>query len=709
MKIINSMVDQQLLNQMKDLIIRTTDEGAYDKLLGWNCLFGAEASVRNMEEQYNLKYPGEVLERYEERCGGGRSQTLALALALAETKPLLGQTMFVGTQYKDFMRKVRELSKDDFCMYCILLLLTERAEEEKQLFDGIRSHVCTGIEELIFAVYVLQNTKDAWEAVKKYGSCFLGKGRKQKAYGNVRLYIWLLRQFAEDIRKCRGKDVNVLKALLELSCKYVKKETTIWNRLQEAGYSAQEILYLNLLIPGEFNTPKALKQDSITMERMALAGVRELFNSEIIEDPSLFGFCGELIKKYRRYNICLEGKAGILESLNDGVQIKNKGLFQYLYKRKIKENLPEKWFYTDFGKQGGCSIHTWMDPDEFTELFGASMIYYKDIDIDIWLKNYQECTGKCYSDIFWKADNYKVRSVFELFVSKKKINFEYLLEEYSDDEKQLPEKELGEKWSAMRNNITSAVGRLNTHEAYLFWDAFDKKFGISHLDTFLLHNNTVLNAVGIESYSRCFRYLNFKENILTAMEQTKLFDWVEQEVYKKVPDQYDRFLYTFLMMDTAKKIFPEESRELFYMIKEDVSETEKYSLCQKYYTESEWNVFQENEKKRKEEQKRKQKQAELEEYKEEVYKELQGAGKESEVIEKITERMPGYSWEGEKAAVCLELLKEHLRPVGYAKRNTIARLAEKLFRRFEYKKIELKEVLDILGKMEVTDDESTED
>lgn len=97
MILFEKIIDQALLNQMKDLIIRMTDKEIPEKIL-WDCLFKEEKAKGRIQEQYNLKYPGEVLERYEEHCGGGRNQTIALALALAETKPFLSPTMFIGTQ-----------------------------------------------------------------------------------------------------------------------------------------------------------------------------------------------------------------------------------------------------------------------------------------------------------------------------------------------------------------------------------------------------------------------------------------------------------------------------------------------------------------------------------------------------------------------------------------------------------------------------------
>lgn len=711
MEIFQSRIDQKLLHQMKDLIIRMADKSSRGESAEWNCLFEEKKAESSMEEQYGLKYPGEVLERYEERCGKEKNQTLALALALAETKPILNQAMFVGSQYKNFIRKVRKQAEDDFLLSCILYLLTEGADEEVQLYDRIMRHTYANVQEVIFAAYVLQNRADAWDIVKTHSGIFRGNSRTYKVYGNLQIYVWVLQQFYQDIRKCRQKDIYILKVLLELPCKYVKKDSELWGRLGEAGYSDQEILYLNLSLPGKLLIPKVLNQDSITMERMALAGVRELLEAETIENASLFSLCRTLIKRYRRYDIRLEGRGGILESLGQNIRINDKALFQYLYKRKAEAELPESWFYADFGRQEWCGIHEWMGSDEFIKLFGDSMITHSNAEIDIWLENYRMCIGKSYGDFFWNSNGSNVQEIFQMLISKKRIDLETLLDEYAEDEKQLPEKELSEKWSVMRSNISSAVSGLDSHEAYLFWEAFDKRYGILKLDAFLLQRDTVLKAVRIDLYYQHFERMDFKKKILFRQEQSRLFEWVEQEVYRKLPERYEEFLCAFLMKDIAKLIFPKESRELFDMIRDDVPNTEIYALCRKYYTESEWKSFQEKEDQRKAEQERKEKRERLEAFKNEAYKKIRGFKKENDVFEWIADALPHYyGGEKEKVAICLDLLVVHMNPVGLAKKETIVKLAERLFHQFEYGRIQLKEVLDLLGRMEVIeDDEPAED
>lgn len=116
----------------------------------------------------------------------------------------------------------------------------------------------------------------------------------------------------------------------------------------------------------------------------------------------------------------------------------------------------------------------------------------------------------------------------------------------------------------------------------------------------------------------------------------------------------------------------------------------------------------EKEEEQKAEQKRKQKQADLEVFQKDVYQKIQEAERECDVLDGIIQMMPYLRLETEKMYICLELLRERLQPVGYVKRRTIVMLADKLFFQFLNKKMGLKEVLGILGKMEVLEDESTE-
>lgn len=70
---------------------------------------------------------------------------------------------------------------------------------------------------------------------------------------------------------------------------------------------------------------------SITIERMALFGLKELINAKEIEDPGLLPFCESLLKDYESYDIHIDGAEGILSSLIGNVHIRDRQMYQYLY------------------------------------------------------------------------------------------------------------------------------------------------------------------------------------------------------------------------------------------------------------------------------------------------------------------------------------------------------------------------------------------
>ena len=63
-----------------------------------------------MEKTYQLRYPGEVLERYKDRCGDNMENMRALAIALAEGREFLEADMFVGNQ------KEEGINTKSFCL-----------------------------------------------------------------------------------------------------------------------------------------------------------------------------------------------------------------------------------------------------------------------------------------------------------------------------------------------------------------------------------------------------------------------------------------------------------------------------------------------------------------------------------------------------------------------------------------------------------------
>lgn len=707
---LEQFVDISLLLQMRLLISSLSGENKQFTEKQRNSLFGQALPSNSMQEQYGLSYPGEVLERYEERCGGGERQTRAIMLALAEGKSLLEDSMFVGRQLDQFLRKVRQSAKEDFYLSCALFLFSDKEEEKERLRSKLCRYPFRETQEAVLAIYALRDEPGIWEFAKDLAVRFFGVERTVKAYGNNRLYQWFLEQFHFDIRKYRKQDANLLKSLLDLPCKHVKEGSVSWDRLLETGYTEQEVMCLNMLLPDGARLPDVLDRNSITMERMALSGVRMLLNSEHLDDLYLMTLCKELIMRYMKYNICLEGNKGILESLSHEVVIKNHDVYQYLYQNKDEMRIPPEWFYVDFGEEDWSSITAWMSPDEFESIFGSSFYYRKKPDIEQWLQNFRKSTGKSYMDLFWSKNTYEVRQTFRLLITENKCDIVVLFNQYAEDKRVLPENEMEDKWKMMKANIIDAMSRLDHHEVYRFWDAFDQEYGICEFSSFMNKSRIILdNVVGRTSYYYQGGYiqrLDFKEEFLSIDEQRKLFQWVEQAFYREHPEQYESFLYTFLEDSSAKRLFPEQCKELFLAVMDTMEDGgRKQRLCRQYYTDEEWEAYQDEEKRRNEEKKQKERKEALGRCREDIKQALSTAGDHYEACEILAKRLSELRWKGDEFLICLNIFKEQMEICSKISKKAANRVAESVVDEFGYNRLDWSVVQEIIGKMEVVVDD----
>lgn len=705
-------IELPLLNQMRELIISLSDDnvGVTDGVS--EELFKTNVSGPSMEQQYGLKYPGEVLERYEERCGRGAAYTRAIALALADEKRRLNERMFVGQQYNNFIHQLKRMPEDIY-LQVALYMLTENMNEEDKIYHFIVNYSYQNTTEALIAIYALRNRPESWKWIKKLALRFLGKEKTIKVYENTQIYEWFVKQFYQQIQKERDKDSGMLKGFLELSCKNVKEETPSWKRFVNNGYSDQEICFLNLSLAGKAGIPGGMSKHSITAERMALSYCLKILNAEEIENPCLFKLCKKMLHRYKVYQISLEQKKGILDSLHQKVVLNREDTFQYFY--KIKGDISEKiddWFLVDFSLDKWDDIVKWMNPEEYRELFAKSLCSH-NCNIDVWLKKYCRLTGKEYTDYFWTQDTFYTKEVMRLLMINGKYNVSEVFSQYIADEKNMSEEERTNKWKIMLSNIGSIVDKLNHHEVFQFWKFFDEHYDIASLGEFCKqYRNPVLEAVGISTYGKYFERFSVNKKFLTEGEEKILFDWTEQLVYREMPKEYKDFLYHCILQEEIRRLFPEESKKLFLMIKETLEEDsqEAQRLYRQVYTKEEWDKYYEAYKQRQEETKRNEKEGLLADYKNSIYQKISSAVGPLEVYSEIAEKCPPYYSEPEKCDVWLKILMERLQKMDarQMKVSDAQKIVESIIKQFGQKRLDWKLVQWIIEKMEVVEDESGE-
>ena len=141
-------------------------------------------------EPHGIRYFGELLERYEEKLGDDLANTRAVALAMGWCAPLLTENMFVGKQRHDFMKRLVGMTDDLYITVARYLLAEE--PDRRTLHDYLLAWGHKGTEEVIFTLCALENTVEAYEALRPKLVSALSAKRTLPVLDNAGIYAWLI-------------------------------------------------------------------------------------------------------------------------------------------------------------------------------------------------------------------------------------------------------------------------------------------------------------------------------------------------------------------------------------------------------------------------------------------------------------------------------------------------------------------------------------
>lgn len=718
-KAYEKILDFPFYYQMRDLIVRSTEKTSGEKEK--RSFLGESVPERTMEDQYGLRYPGEVLERYQERVGQSREILRAAALALADKNEILEDNMFVGSQKEAFLRKLRAFAGKDVYLGGALYLLSEKESERERLRTMLLGYPFSSTQEVLFVLSVFYGEFSTWERFYPLLVTFLGKRRTIRAYQNEGVFAWFIDLFEKEIKNSRGKDAEVLKALRELPFHHIKPDSRAGLRLAENGYSEQEILYLNLKIPPLSKLRDRLTKDSIVMERIAAAGCQSLFNAQELEDRCLFRLCTDTLQEYRKFAIKLEGYSGLKELLAGRVSVKNVDFFCYLLGLWKEKQLPDAWFHINLVAESRWDELAGRLPEkEYRNLFEECILAYGMKEMDAWLDRYKSLTGERYENIFWREKYGNAERILKELISQEKYDIAAVFCQYVADAKAMAEEDCKEKWNVMLQYIRSIGSKLFCRGIFRLWEEIDAAYGIQSLDQFMENRKLLAQAVNGGAYWSSYRgYYGKRESFwdkldfLDKEKSLKLFSWAEEYFYRMEPDDYNDFLYMFVK-NMARELLPaKEGRALMEMML-DVVPLKSYEmdeLRQMYYAPEEWDAYRMQEEEREEKKKEEARQNAMTTWRREVQAELDAAGTENEkwlvMGKKLREVRYG---DRDNRKICLEIIEQAVQGGKIcAKKEALAALAEELLTALERDILDWKGFQKIIENMEVSENESADD
>lgn len=595
-KVLEQWFDIPLFSQMYEMIYQLSQKKEKYNIRKENeryALFPFECK-ESLEDIYDFRYPGEVLERLSEKTQVTKKQLRSLGLALGMTCSLQEENMFVGTQKTSFFKCLRECSKeDDPYILGIRYLLEENRKAE--LYSRILSYPFKEIEEILFVLWILPEDKNVWEQVKNTLNDCLGINRKISVFENAEVYLWITEHLQEKMNGYRKKDMDSLKYLIRLPFVNAAGSNRLQEKLADNGYSIEEIRFLNMEMIWKTRLQEKIQRDSITAEKIALDVCRIFLGSKKKYPTPVYQLCDDLCSYYTNFSIKINGWENIFEALGQDLEVCNITSYKLLYGYKNKRHAEEKWKYIDLTDPVWIPLYEWMDRKEFEECVALTLAEkeYGKEELECYLKNYQKITGKEYLQHFWEKEDYMLHNVFERLSEWMVLDpvslIQQLLEEYrSDKEKTV------EKWHMMTFYLKKYMNSIKNAAAFEMLKLLIHEFGVSEECFLFPLAKIVRNSLCLDSYDIRHKRLNLYRPFLGVEEHRMLFLWAEELVFFENPELYPKFLYevlndkdTLLWMplDDARKI----ASELWQ--NEQFANYEQNQLRKLYLTKEEYEAY----------------------------------------------------------------------------------------------------------------------
>lgn len=473
-------IDAALYGQMMEMIYLSCSRKDKNELNRENrqCELFPDYTGKRMEAEYGLHYPGEVLERLEEHREVGKEQMRALGLAFAKTKNLQEDRMFIGNQLPAFWKKLHRILKEDTLFLSGIRYLMEK-KADKGAYEALIRYPFRTVSEMAFALFILPRDDGLWEKIKDKLNRQLGKERSLSVYENQRLYIWLVQNFQFRAEGYRKKDMDALKYLMRLPFGNAFGKTNVTGKkLQEHGYSRDEILFLNSTMIQKTRLWGRVDTMSITGEKIAVGTCRYFLDAEKEYPEEAYQLCSYLCTLYDSFQIKINGFDGIAYALEDVVTAKHTRAFQVLYPltKKVCE-----WKRIDLTDSRWDDICAWLPEKEYDDCVQMTLEELTDTGkLSESLKRYRQLTGKEYSRRFFERQEYRDLRTFRHLAGYGLLPVVGYMEQFLEAFRRDSEKAKKE-WKELLWYLHDYVQEIRSHEAYAILDLFVKEFGVNDL------------------------------------------------------------------------------------------------------------------------------------------------------------------------------------------------------------------------------------
>ena len=539
-------IDLTLYHAFAELVVQTAQDGEARILyrqLEARQIWQEDQNVSSYFEAYSLRYPGEVLERFEEKLGTDMRILRALALALGYTRQCQADTMFVGNQRNDFIQKLRRTAGTDVYLQGALYLLETDAPQRRARLDALAAREYARTEEALFVLSLFDDPEAGYQAMRPQLTRLFGPDRTLSLEWDFGVLEWFIRFYAEEAKRYRGKTDLVVRTLLKLPYMNMKPDSREFSILLTAGYSMEEITLANSLAVWADRIPGRLLSKGITAEKIAAACVRMLLNCPDGQPEEIYAYIGWLFLVYQKFEVKYEGYQDLWAAIQMGLAPTAPRTILWMNKT-VKRQFSYRF---DVFNPRYDILASGLSKGEYAELFTEQMLRSRAaIPLRRWLTRYQALTGAEYIEYFNERHWHTLRS-FALLVERKEIDLWQFFEQHKEDGTRAHPLELLQEYAL----------KISSWRCFRFAQKLFSQYTFSQLqeifgDNFYFHQKFVKKE---SYYNKKVQSFSMVRPFLTAEQHRQLYDWIDASLFQTEPEYYDSFVLCALKAPVIQRIY----------------------------------------------------------------------------------------------------------------------------------------------------------
>lgn len=522
LKMFEKEINLELFYQFKDMIMSLSEE-SYDTASINSTVLGFEKPKVSLSTAYNLKYPGEVLERYKEKGLDDIKSMRALMLALTECIPAIQPRMFVDQQLPNFINEVKQHAHNDLYLICTLLKWEKDADKKLELCAKFSSTATASDAAWLYSIASIKDLPTGWEMIEER-LAYIFMFHNIDIYENTDVIIWIQRELPFEIQQSRKTCAKILKIFMDLPRHWLKFDSADFKYLKSLNYTEQEIIYIAMYTSKCWELTKDI-QGYRAIQKILVNGCSYYLSARVIENADIIDMCVMCLNKLSKLLQCIEGTDRLRNAIGH-IVIGTYEMFDAVWNKVEPGNKLTEWFNVDILEPEWDNLLNIVGPKEYRNI--AECVMYRNVDqLQDYVLRYNDiCKADYRKDVLFGSTPLSLANV-EVLQEAGIIDIYSLIDICAENIKDASYTVRSYVNKYLSSNIQDKIG---------CWKWVVSKYNVETLSKITSVNGFVSESIGVRN--KYNNNCNVKLDSFSDEDKLLLFDWITQELYTLHPDSY---------------------------------------------------------------------------------------------------------------------------------------------------------------------------